>query len=292
MEFINPELLGSYDFFKSNFKQPIEKDRDEGAILELKKIVDPFLLRRTKYEVAPELPEKLVQSLMVDMTPEQERLFEERKSAARNLILNLDESDREFHIHVFKEILFLRQIANHPRLYDKDWANGSGKMELVLNKLRELVLSGKKILVFSSFTSLLDLVAEDLNKENLSYLMLTGSMRQKDREKVVKQFQNNEDKKIFLISIKAGGAGLNLTAAEYVFILDPWWNPFIEEQAIARAHRIGQKQQVHVVKFISKNSIEEKIQKLQNRKKLLNDDILSEASETSLGRQDLLDILD
>ena len=292
MEFINPELLGSYDFFKSNFKQPIEKDRDEGAILELKKIVDPFLLRRTKYEVAPELPEKLVQSLMVDMTPEQERLFEERKSAARNLILNLDESDREFHIHVFKEILFLRQIANHPRLYDKDWAHGSGKMELVLNKLRELVLSGKKILVFSSFTSLLDLVAEDLNKENLSYLMLTGSMRQKDREKVVKQFQNNEDKKIFLISIKAGGAGLNLTAAEYVFILDPWWNPFIEEQAIARAHRIGQKQQVHVVKFISKNSIEEKIQKLQNRKKLLNDDILSEASETSLGRQDLLDILD
>ena len=165
-------------------------------------------------------------------------------------------------------------------------------MELVLNKLRELVLSGKKILVFSSFTSLLDLVAEDLNKENLSYLMLTGSMRQKDREKVVKQFQNNEDKKIFLISIKAGGAGLNLTAAEYVFILDPWWNPFIEEQAIARAHRIGQKQQVHVVKFISKNSIEEKIQKLQNRKKLLNDDILSDASNKRLGRQDLLDILD
>ena len=292
MEFINPEILGSFEFFKTNFKVPIEKDRDEASIAELKKIVDPFLLRRTKYEVAPDLPAKFEQSLYVEMTDEQKSLFEERKSAARNLILNLDESDREYHIHVFKEILMLRQISNHPALYDENYNHGSGKMELVLNKLKELVLSDKKILVFSSFTSLLDLVAAELESENIPYLTLTGSHTQKQREKSVKQFQNNDEKKVFLISIKAGGAGLNLTAAEYVFILDPWWNPFIEEQAIARAHRIGQTQQVHVIKFISKNSIEEKIQKLQNNKRLLNEDILSGPVSSIRSKKELLDILD
>ena len=287
MEFINPEILGSFEFFRDNFKLPIEKECDEYAIAELKKIVDPFLLRRTKEQVAKDLPDLIEQIIHVEMSTPQKKLFEEQKSAARNRLLEMDEKESGYKIHVFKELMALRQISNHPVLYDEDYTKGSGKFELVIHKIKTLIKANHKLLVFSSFTSYLDLIKDELEAEGLAYSYLTGSVSQAKREQAVKQFQSNSKVSTFLISIKAGGTGLNLTEADYVFILDPWWNPFVEHQAVARAHRIGQKKSVNVLKFISTDSIEEKILTLQERKLKLNSDILSEQNITSLAKADI-----
>ncbi len=291
MEFINPEILGSFDFFKEHFKVPIEKNKEEAAIEELQKIINPFLLRRTKEEVAKDLPEKMEQVVTVEMSEPQKKCFEKQKSAARNSLLDMDESDKSFHIHVFKELLALRQISNHPILFDKEYEHNSGKLDLVISQIETIVKSRSKVLVFSSFTSYLDIVAKELEQSKINYTKLTGSTTQKNRQQAVNDFQSKEDINVFLISIKAGGTGLNLTEAEYVIILDPWWNPFVEDQAIARAHRIGQKNTVHVLKYISKDSIEEKILLLQQKKKLLNESILTNAQSSKISKDDLKDLL-
>ncbi len=273
MEFINPGMLGSYTFFKDYFKIPIEKQQNQERIEELRTLIDPFILRRTKEQVAKDLPELSEQIMYTQMLVEQQKQYESQKSAARNVLLGIDSANAS-KIHIINTLTKLRQLANHPKLIDQDTAHQSGKFEDVTNHLRTLVKSNKKVLIFSSFVSHLTIYEEWCTGQNISYVTLTGQTKTTDREKIVNEFQNNDQISLFFISLKAGGVGLNLTKASYVVILDPWWNPFIEKQAIARSHRIGQTNKVMVTRFITKNSIEEKIIQLQEKKKGLSDEII------------------
>lgn len=274
MEFINPSILGSYSFFKDHFQIPIEKHRDEKAIEELKLLVDPFILRRTKGQVAKDLPELIELTHLASMTDEQAKYYEKEKSATRNHLAGLDRQSGQFRIHVLSSLMKLRQIANHPVITKADYNGESGKFEDIKDQIRTIVKGGHKVLVFSSFLAHLDLFAQWLQAEMIKYLLLTGSMSSAEREQAVLSFQNDDSFQVFLLSIKAGGTGLNLTAADYVFILDPWWNPFVEMQAVARAHRIGRVNNVFVTRFITKDTIEEKIMRLQDKKRTLSDDII------------------
>ncbi|MBK9256986.1 MAG: SNF2 helicase associated domain-containing protein [Saprospiraceae bacterium] len=274
MQFINRDILGTYTYFNTNFQKPIEKGKSEIAVEKLKTIVQPFILRRTKEQVAPDLPELSEQIYYSEMTPEQTKRFEEEKSAARNFLMGIHKSDNKYRFHVFATLTKLRLIANHPVLSDAVYDGQSGKFNDVTFKLRELTQAGHKVLVFSSFKTHLRIYKNWLETENIRYVALTGDTLAEERRKAVSEFQNNADVSVFLITLKAGGTGLNLTAADYVFILDPWWNPFIEKQAVARAHRIGRANPVMVTRFISKASIEEKIMILQEKKKKLSDEII------------------
>jgi superfamily II DNA or RNA helicase len=271
INFVNPGLLGTLNFFKRSFVQPIEKKKDEEREEKLKELINPFILRRTKAEVAQELPPVFEQVRYVDMTDSQLRVYEEEKSLARNSILeNLEESGLErTSIMVLQALTRLRQIANHPALLEDYPEIDSGKFHEVCRDISSVVAEGHKVLVFSSFVKHLDLLRSHLEGAGIGFAYLTGSRNQRQREEAVKMFQNKQSCSIFLISLKAGGVGLNLTAADYVFILDPWWNPASEMQALNRAHRIGQENRVFVYRFISNNTIEEKIQKLQERKREL-----------------------
>jgi SNF2 family DNA or RNA helicase len=287
MEFINPKILGSYAFFKEHFQAPIEKMRDAQAIQNLKTLVDPFILRRTKEQVAPDLPELIEKIHYSEMSAEQTKVFEREKSAVRNHLLGLDKSGGQYKIHVLASLTKLRQIANHPKLADENYTDESGKFDDITSQIQTIVRSNHKVLVFSSFKAHLQLVSKWLEGENIPYVLLTGDHSSDQRQDAVHSFQKNEGIQVFLISIKAGGTGLNLTAADYVFILDPWWNPFVERQAIARAHRIGQQNNVMVTRFISKNSIEEKILLLQESKKSLSSDIIDLAEMPDLSEDNL-----
>jgi non-specific serine/threonine protein kinase len=292
MQFINPDLLGSFSFFKEHFLTPIQRHQDESALQELRTMVSPFILRRRKEEVAKDLPEITEQIELVPMTEQQAEFFEEEKSAARNQLLSMSEQSPEFTFHVFRSLLRLRQIANHPVLLDKFYSHESGKFNQVLDHLETILKSGHKVLIFSSFTSHLDLFAKELQKQNVLYCQLTGKTAQKKRKEQVDRFQDDPGYPVFLISLKAGGVGLNLTRADYVFILDPWWNPFVERQAIARAHRIGREQPISVIRFISKDSIEEKIMKLQARKKILAAELIEDQEQVSIAKEDLKFLLE
>ncbi|GAA4274080.1 DEAD/DEAH box helicase [Aquimarina gracilis] len=290
MEFINPGILGSHTFFKDYFQIPIEKHKDQDRIDELKTLIDPFILRRTKEQVAKDLPELSEQIIYTEMSTEQNKLYDSQKSAARNLLLGIDTITAN-KVHIINTLTRLRQLANHPKLLDNDTKNKSGKFIDVTNYIQTLIKSNKKVLVFSSFVSHLEVYEEWCNTQKVSYVTLTGETKSSDREKVVTEFQENESISIFFISLKAGGVGLNLTKASYVILLDPWWNPFIEKQAIARSHRIGQKNKVMVTRFIAKNTIEEKILKLQEKKKNLSDNIIDINTIPDYIEKDLADLL-
>jgi len=274
MNFINDGLLGSIEFFRDNFIQPIERENDEDKQAELKKIISPFILRRTKNEVLKDLPALTEQTVLCEMTAEQKSIYETEKSQIRNKILELQELGqmRKSSIYILQALNRLRQIANHPNMLEDFSDKDSGKFDEIIEKINILTSANQKILVFSSFVKHLQILADYFEDNNLKYSLLTGKSQK--REKIIDDFQNNSDNKIFLISIKAGGVGLNLTSASYVFIIDPWWNPAIENQAISRAHRIGQKNKVMVYRFISENTIEEKIRKLQKKKQKLADEII------------------
>ncbi|MEZ5071496.1 MAG: DEAD/DEAH box helicase [Bacteroidales bacterium] len=271
INFVNPGLLGSLNFFRQKFVMAIEKKKDEEREAKLKELINPFILRRTKQEVATELPPVYEQVRYCTMTEDQKRLYEEEKSQARNSILeNLEEVGMEHaSMMVLQALTRLRQIANHPALVENGEDLDSGKYGEVLRNVESVLAEGHKVLIFSSFVKHLDLFREHFDREGLRYAYLTGSRNQKQRTDAVNAFQTDPACSLFLISLKAGGTGLNLTAAEYVFILDPWWNPAAEMQALNRAHRIGQDQSVFVYRFISSNTIEEKIQVLQEKKRAL-----------------------
>lgn len=274
MQFINPEMLGSFSFFKKNYLTPIEKHQDQKALSQLARLIKPYILRRTKEEVAPELPALNEQIEFIILEKAQKEAYEKLKSATRNYLLGLDDSDKSFKFHVFVALTKLRQIANDPILVDPDYKGESDKKNHIVSKMEEVRKSGHKVLIFSAFTKLLDSFQKECIQRNWSYVSLTGKDNQKNRKASVDAFQKNEEVSFFFISLKAGGTGLNLTAADYVFILDPWWNPFAEKQAIARAHRIGQDKPVTVIRYIAKETIEEKILKLQKRKTNLSNDII------------------
>ncbi|MCX6327504.1 MAG: DEAD/DEAH box helicase [Bacteroidia bacterium] len=290
LNFVNPGLLGSLSFFRREFVKPIEKMGDDEKEVKLRKIIKPFILRRTKDMVALNLPPVTEQTVFCDMTDEQDKLYDEEKSSVRNSILNNIASNglEKSAIVILQGLMKLRQISNHPVMAYDNYAYGSGKFEIVLQDMESVISEGHKILVFSSFVKHLDLYAEELNKKRTRFAMLTGASI--NREKIVNNFQNDPENKIFLISLKAGGVGLNLTAADYVFILDPWWNPASEMQAMSRAHRIGQDKSVFVYRYITSNSIEEKIVRLQEKKSKLADTFIS--SNNPLKDIDIQHILD
>ncbi|GJM32571.1 MAG: helicase [Saprospiraceae bacterium] len=293
MQFINPELLGSFGFFRKEFINPIEKFQDEAKKDRLRSLVKPYMLRRTKEEVAKDLPPLSTKLFFTEMTKEQKKLYEREKSAARNYLLdNYEVNNSQYKILVIQTLTKLRQLVNHPRLVYQDYEKQSGKFNDVLEHWEVIRKGGHKVLIFSSFVKYLDLFRQNFDDQNQAYSWLTGDLTQNKRREAIQKFNENPEVQSFLISIKTGGTGLNLTAADYVFILDPWWNPTTEQQAIARAHRIGQDKNVIAVKFITKGSIEEKILKLQDRKAQLAEDIIGNTGKLEFSKGDIEYLLD
>ena len=293
MSFINPGLLGSQSFFRNEFQIPIEKRHDEVKTGRLYGLIKPFMLRRNKAQVATDLPDKVESILYSDMTLDQAKQYEEAKSYYRNLILERIEEDgmARSQMVVLQGLTKLRQIANHPRMVDADYEGDSGKLDDVLIRLESAISDHHKVLVFSQFIKHLSVVRQYLKEKNIRYAYLDGSTT--DRQSQVELFQTDDSVKLFLISLKAGGLGHNLTAADYVFILDPWWNPAIEAQAVDRAHRIGQQKTVFTYKFIAKNTVEEKILSLQRAKQQLAGSLITteENFMKSLTKEDLMVLL-
>ncbi len=269
LNFLNKGLLGSLPYFKREFINPIEKKNDQEQQLKLQKLIRPFVLRRTKQEVAKDLPALTEQIRYCEMIDEQREIYETEKSAIRNTILKNIESNgiNKSALVVLQGLTKLRQLANHPSLVTKESESESGKFNEIYRCLKNLVAEKHKVLIFSSFVKHLELLQTKIETKNWKYSVLTGKTT--NRQEVIQQFQEDPENHIFLISLKAGGVGLNLTSADYVFIIDPWWNPAAENQAINRAHRIGQDKKVFVYRFITEDSIEEKIQTLKSKKSAL-----------------------
>ncbi len=287
-EFLNPGMLGQSRVLKLG--GGLARNPGEDARRLLAQALRPFILRRTKQQVARELPEKTEQTIFCDLEPEQRAQYDELLRHYRATLLQRVERDGlgRSKMHVLEALLRLRQAACHPGLIDpKRAAEPSAKLDVLLDQLAELHEEGHKALVFSQFTSLLAIVRQRLDQAGLTYQYLDGSTR--DRQNRVDTFQNDEACQLFLISLKAGGLGLNLTAAEYVFLLDPWWNPAVEAQAIDRAHRIGQTRPVFAYRLIARETVEEKVLELQRTKRDLADAILGEDRSLirDLKREDL-----
>jgi superfamily II DNA or RNA helicase len=293
LTFLNPGLLGTQAFFYEEYVQAIEKKKDEEKARKLQSIIKPFVLRRTKEQVAAELPPKTEQVIYCDMSEDQAAYYEKTKSAYRNdLLQSMDDGTfAQKQVQLLQGLTALRQLANHPVMIDGTYISDSGKFENVIHTLDNVLKGGHKVLVFSQFVKHLDIFKKHFEAENIPFAYLDGSTR--NRGEIVSEFQQNTELKVFLISIKAGGVGLNLTQADYVFILDPWWNPAVEQQAIDRTHRIGQDKKVFIYKFIAKDTVEEKILALQNRKKSLANSLITteESFFKSLSKEDIRDIL-
>ena len=279
MHFLNPGFLGNKEFFRAQFADPIDKFGSQEKAQQLRKMIYPFILRRTKEKVAPDLPDKTETILWCEMGPEQRKVYDEYKNYYRHHLLNkIDESGiNKSAIYVLEGLMRLRQICDSPAMVKDEKVKT--KESIKLDELSREVLENtgnRQILIFSQFTGMLKLIEEAFTQQNISHLYLDGKTPSAKRKALVDQFQGDKNIKAFLISLKAGGVGLNLTAAEYVYLVDPWWNPAVESQAIDRTHRIGQTQKVFAYKMICKDTIEEKILKLQQKKKTLSDDLISE----------------
>ena len=273
-EFLNPGMLGAASVFKLAGGAARNPDDETRRLLAL--ALRPFILRRTKQQVAPELPSKTEQTVHCEMEPPQRQLYNELREHYRNALLKRIEIEglAKSKIQVLEALLRLRQAACHPGLLDpKRCGESSAKLDVLLEQLREVIDEGHKALVFSQFTTLLGIVRRHLESSSITYEYLDGATR--DRQTPVERFQNDPKCRLFLISLKAGGLGLNLTAAEYVFLLDPWWNPAVEAQAVDRAHRIGQERQVFAYRLIARDTVEEKILELQKTKRDLAVAIIS-----------------
>ena len=274
--FINQGLLGSLKEFNEKYAVPVERHRDRSARQRLQKLVRPFILRRSKSQVLEELPSRTDIVLRVDPTREQMAFYEALRQKA---LETLDQSDAPGHLQILAEITRLRRACCHPRLVHPDVSIGSAKLDAFAELSEELLKNGHKALVFSQFVGHLAFIREHLDARGVSYQYLDGSMPAKEREKRVNAFQAGEGE-MFLISLKAGGTGLNLTAADYVIHMDPWWNPAVEDQASDRAHRIGQTRPVTVYRLVAKDTIEEKILGLHRQKRDLADSLLEGADMT------------
>ncbi|MGJ1388644.1 DEAD/DEAH box helicase [Sphingobacterium spiritivorum] len=293
MHFTNPGLLGTFTYFQKEFVQPIEKKKDEERAKKLQSIVKPFILRRTKDQVATELPPKTEQIIYCEMTEDQSETYEKVKSEYRNALLNVNTEDKAktSQITLLQGLTKLRQLANHPKMIDDDFEGNSGKFDLVLETLESVLHVGNKVLIFSQFVKQLSIFRTYFEEKGIQYAYLDGAT--KNRSEAVAEFQKNKNTKLFLISIKAGGVGLNLIEADYVFILDPWWNPAVEQQAVDRSHRIGQTRSVFIYKFITKDTVEEKILAMQNRKRGIAKSLITteESFIKSLSQEDLKELL-
>ncbi|PYF70637.1 DEAD/DEAH box helicase [Pedobacter nutrimenti] len=288
----SPGLLGSRQFFKEHYFVPIDQFKDSKRALELQKKIRPFILRRTKKQVASELPDKTEMVIYCEMGEEQRKVYDSYRKEYRNYLLNQKEEDLSRQgMHVLKGMTLLRQICNSAALLKEDvfYGDASSKIAVLMEEI-EGKAAQHKILVFSQFVGMLDLIRKELDQKGLRYEYLTGQTR--NRAAKVEAFQNKEEVRVFLISLKAGGTGLNLTEADYVYLVDPWWNPAVENQAIDRSYRIGQKKNVIAVRLICPDTIEEKISRLQESKKdLVNDLIKTDATMLKhFSKQELLDL--
>jgi superfamily II DNA or RNA helicase len=293
MNFVNSGLLGTQKYFKDHFQVPIEKKADGDMKKRLYFLIKPYLLRREKRQVAADLPEKMESITYCGMSEEQERLYDKTKSFYRDVLLKQikDEGLQKSRFSVLQGLTKLRQLANHPLLCEEGYVGESGKMEAVLEKLETVLEQHHKVLIFSQFVQHLQIIKRALDEQGVAYAYLDGSTT--DRKGQVESFQKSDGQSVFLISLKAGGVGLNLTAADYVFLLDPWWNPAAEAQAIDRAHRIGQEKTVFTYKFITKETVEEKILALQQRKLDLANELVTsdESILRALSEDEVLDLL-
>lgn len=293
LSFAVPGLLGSARQFSADYANPIDKFHDSKRAAELQKRVHPFILRRTKKQVATELPEKTEMVIYCEMDKEQRRVYDTYKTEFQKFLKGKEEDDvKTASLHILQGLTKLRQICNCPALLSDDefYGNQSAKIEELMKQIHKLQ-GQHKILIFSQFVGMLNLIREQLDTAKIKYAYLTGQTQK--RQEQVDLFQEEEDVRVFLISLKAGGSGLNLTQAEYVFLVDPWWNPAVENQAIDRAYRIGQKNNVIAVRLITPDSIEEKIMKLQEQKKSLVEDLVRAESGffKKLTKDDLLKLV-
>jgi non-specific serine/threonine protein kinase len=272
--------------------RPIEKDQNEQVATTLRKIIFPFILRRTKEEVAKELPPKIENVIYSPMSEKQQILYDKIRDTYRNTIVEEISSKGlgKSAMRVLEGLTKLRQVACHPLLVDKNFEEEAGKFEALKLMIDEIISEDHKVLVFSQFVKMLTVMREYLDEQAIEYSYLDGST--KDREGAVNKFQDDESIRIFLISLKAGGVGLNLTAADYVIHYDPWWNPAVEMQASDRAHRIGQTKKVFSYKLIAKDSVEEKILQLQQQKKALVQKLITTEGGfyKSLSKNDIVDL--
>ena len=291
-DFIMPGYLFRYKKFKELYEMPIVRDNDNVAMKKLKTLIEPFILRRTKKEVLTELPDKTITVLNNEMQDEQLKLYmsymaEARKEVKQELKENGFEKSQ---IKILALLMRLRQICCHPSLFISNYKGESSKLNQCIELLKDAILSGHKILLFSGYSSMLEIIEKELKKEDIKYFKLTGQTKVGDRIKLVDEFNSNDEIKVFLISLKAGGTGLNLIGADMVIHYDPWWNLSAENQATDRTYRIGQKKNVQVYKLITKDSIEEKIYELQERKANLAKTMLS--TETTfinkLSKEDIM----
>lgn len=281
-DFIMPGYLYNKSKFKSTFVN------NEKNIIELKNLIKPFILRRTKKEVITELPDKIEQKIIIDLEKEHKKAYK----GYVNLITRKIKENNQDNITVFSYLTKLRQLCLSPELMVKNYQGRNSKLDVLINIIKDS--SDKKILVFSQFTKVLEVIGKRLNEENISYSYLDGKTSAKDRVKLVEEFNTNNNK-VFLISLKAGGTGLNLTSANIVVHFDPWWNPAVEDQASDRAHRIGQKNVVNVIKLIAKDTAEERVINLQETKKELIEDVINGNLDNSstlknLSKDDIIDL--
>lgn len=277
MNFVNRGMLGSQYFFRKHFTKPILLDIEGRMKAALQKLITPYILRRTKEEVLAELPELTSELVICEPVDEQRKIYEEEQAKVRNYLLVKQEKQEVVRndFMVLKALIRLRQIANHPRLVESAYQEDSGKFREIFRMLGEVIGAGHKVLVFSSFVKYLMMVAEEVRKQGWEYALLTGGTTEREQE--IRRFSSDPGCRIFLISLKAGGVGLNLTQADYVFLLDPWWNLAAERQAVSRAHRMGQKQAVFVYRFITAGTLEEKILTIQQRKQQLAEAVITSA---------------
>ncbi len=292
-DFLMPGFLYRYDTFRERLERPITRGGDEMSSLRLKKMVSPFLLRRLKTEVLKDLPEKVEETRVVRFDTEQQKLYDAQVLRMKNILEEeSDETFRKSKIRILAELTRIRQICCDPALLFENYGGGSAKLEACMDLVRSAIEGEHRVLLFSQFTSMLDLLKKRLEQEGIPYYEITGATPKKERLRLVSDF-NAGQTPLFLISLRAGGTGLNLTGADIVIHYDPWWNAAAQNQATDRAHRIGQQKPVTVYKLLAKNSIEEKIQQLQDRKLSLADEIIGgeQVSFSALSREELLDLL-
>ena len=293
-DYIMPGYLFTYKKFKTMYETPIVKDNDIKAMNKLKMLIEPFVLRRTKKEVLTELPEKTITVLNNQMKEEQEKIYLNYLAQAKQEVAETIDirGFEKSHIQILVALTRLRQICCHPSLFIKDYKEGSSKLEQCIEIIRDATEAGHKILLFSGYTAMFEIIEEELKKLDIKYFKLTGSTKVDERIKMVDEFNESKEVKLFLISLKAGGTGLNLTGADMVIHYDPWWNASAENQATDRAYRIGQKNNVQVYKLITKNSIEEKIYELQQKKSKLIDNVLNTKTSfiSKLSKEDIMNL--
>lgn len=291
-DFIMPGYLFSYRKFKENYEMPIVREENSELMAKLRMLIEPFILRRTKKQVLTELPDKTVTILNNEMEEEQEKVYlsylaDAKSELNEQIKINGIEKSR---MQILSALTRLRQICCHPSLFLDNYKGESSKLNQCIEIVKDAIASGHKILLFSTYTSMFEMIEGKLKQENIEYFKLTGQTKVDKRIELVDEFNRNEEIKVFLISLKAGGTGLNLTGADVVIHYDPWWNLAAENQATDRAYRIGQKNNVQVYKLITKNSIEEKIFELQEKKAKLIDDVLDTKTSfiSKLSKEDIM----